>query len=378
MEKKKFLIISGSCKSLLNFRGDLLREIVKKNYKVYAIAPKDDFNLSIYNELADLGVNLITIYLKRGGLNPFTDLKSIYHIKKIILSIRPSKVLAYNIKPVIYSGLVLRKISFCDFFPLITGLGYSFTGGINSFKRGIISRLVSKLYKYSLQSSKRIIFQNKDDLNYFYKNNLISKSLKVGIVNGSGVNLNKFPQSKMPAKNSFLMAARIIKDKGVYEFYEAAKLIKKEFPDAIFNLAGSIDYENPSSISAGDLRKLNEENIVNYLGNLDNIATELQSCRFFVLPSYREGTPRAILEALSVGRPVITTSAPGCKETVIDKFNGFIVKPRDTKSLYMAMKTILKKSDFELEKIANNSRTLAEDKFDVRLVNRDMIKYMNI
>tara|TARA_Y100000768_G_C23943877_1_gene666535 strand:+ start:133 stop:1257 length:1125 start_codon:yes stop_codon:yes gene_type:complete len=373
---KHILIFASYGPSLINFRLHLIKKLISKGYKVSVASPIDNFSISLQDELKNLGVNLNFFSLSRTGLNIFQDLKSISQIYKIIKSSKPNIIISYTAKPVIYSGLILNFFPKISFFPLITGLGFAFTE-MNLFKQKLIKFLMIKLYKFALLASKKVIFQNKDDQYLFYKLKIINKKKMSNIVNGSGVDLNSYPFSILPSKPIFLMISRLLIDKGVREYVSAAKIVRLNFPNARFQLAGYLD-KNPSAISNDELKSWIEKGYIEYLGEHKSVQPILKSCRYFVLPSYREGTPRSTLEALSTGRPIITTDVPGCRETVINNKNGLIVPVKNSVALANAMINLLTEKDEKLENMAQESFLLAKSKYEINKVNQSILDVMNL
>ena len=236
------------------------------------------------------------------------DLWSVYEIYRIIKKSKPCIIISYAAKPVIYTGLVLKLFKKIKYYPMITGLGYAFIER-NSIKQKLLKYLLLKLYHEGLKSSKKIMFQNKDDKYLFLKKKIIKNKKLPKMINGSGVDLRKYPKSSLPSKPVFLMIARLLVDKGVREYVQAAEIVRKNFPNTIFQLAGGID-ENPASISSKELKLYIKQGNINYLGDIKSVQLILKNCKFYVLPSYRGHLAQP---ALSTG-DIITTDAPGCRE----------------------------------------------------------------
>ena len=373
---KHILIITSYGPSLINFRLPLIKKLILKGHKVSVASPKNKFSNKLQKKLKDLGVKIIFFSISNTSLNFFKDCKIILEIFKIIKNYKPSMVIAYTVKPVIYSGLVLKYFKKISYFPIITGLGYTFIDKF-TIKHKIIKYLIIQLYQKSLKSSKKIIFQNKDDQSLFWKLKIIKEKNISNVVNGSGVDLDIYPLSDLPSKPVFLMISRLIVDKGVREYVEAAKIVKSRFSNARFQLAGYLD-NNPSAITADELQSWIKESNIEYLGEKKSVQSILQSCKFYVLPSYREGVPRSVLEALSTGRPIITTDVPGCRETVIHKKNGLLVPVKDTIALSEAMISLLEESEENIKKMAFESYLLAKNKFEIDKVNKCILKIMNL
>ena len=373
---KHILIITSYGPSLINFRLPLIKKLLFKGYKVSVASPKDRFSDNLQKELKDIGVNINIFSLSGKSLNVFKDCKSILQIFKIIRNSKPNIIISYTAKPVIYTGLVLKCFKKISYFPLITGLGYAFIDR-ESVKYKIIKYLIIRLYRESLKNSAKTIFQNKDDQSLFSKLKIIKEKKISNVVNGSGVDLNQYPLSDLPSKPVFLMISRLLIDKGVREYVEAAKIVRSNFSNVRFQLAGYID-SNPSSISAKVLQSWINEGNIEYLGEIKSVQSILKSCKYYVLPSYREGTPRSVLEALATGRPIITTDAPGCRETVIHKKNGLLVPIKDSTALANAMISLLEESDEVIKKMAFESYLIAKNKFEIDKVNKSMLNIMNL
>ena len=371
---KRLIIVTNSQSNLLNFRGDLIKKLVDENFQVLVIIPKCDFSDEFQNKVLKLGANTSTIPLDRTGMNPIYDFITYIKLKSIFKKFKPDIVLSYTSKPIIYSGLALGKNSKTKFFPTLTGLGYGFTGELN-FKRKLINLILKSLYKLSLKFSNAVIFQNSDD-ELFFKNLKITKDKKTHVVNGSGVNLKFYSPSDLSKKHVFLMLSRLVADKGVIEYCEAAREIRAKFPDAIFELAGSFD-PNPSGLNYNQIKPFIDSEDIRYLGYIADVRYVLNNCRYYVLPSYREGTPRSILEAMSIGRPIITTNATGCRETVVNNVNGLLVPIKDKKSLAAAMQKMLEFDDKKIIQMSNESIKLVREKYDVTKVNDNIFKIIN-
>ncbi|MGH1352634.1 MAG: glycosyltransferase family 4 protein [Methyloligellaceae bacterium] len=358
--------------SLLNFRGPLLKAMVNAGHDVHTISPPatDD----IIQGLKNINVSHHTVTLSRTGLNPLKDTITIISITKLLRKLQPDNLLAYTIKPVVYGGIAAR-ITNTKFYPMITGLGYAFSG---TGKKGkLLKQIAGKLHKVALHQANNTIFQNPDNLNFFKNQGILSALNKTKLVNGSGVDLTHYKNQPFPKKQTFLMIARLLKDKGVHEYVEAARQIRATSPNVKFQLAGWID-DTPLSISRNDLNSWISEGIIDYLGQLDDVRPALSNCTVYVLPSYYpEGIPRTVLEAMSTGRPIITTDMPGCRETVIEHKNGFLVPKQNIEALTQAMRHFLIQPE-STSIMGQESRKLAEDRFDVRKVNLEILKTMEL
>lgn len=373
MEKKRILIVASACFSLVDFRGDFIKSLIENDFEVFAASPEID--KEIHKKLIALGAKPVEYYLQRTGLNPFNDLKSIFQLKNIIRNNKIDLVFPYTIKPVIYSSIAAR---FCKVpvISLITGLGFSFTG--LTLKSRILQRLNEILYKIGIRKNEMTIFQNTDDYDLFLDRKILTKKNKVNFVSGSGVNLERYKyrmNNNTSESVSFLFVARLIKEKGIALYLDAAQILKNKYPNAEFHIIGMVE-DTPSAIKEDQLNELHEQGIIIYHGYQNNVQDHLFNRDVFVLPTYyREGIPRSILEALSVGLPIITTKTPGCKETVQKNKNGILIKPQDLNELIKAMEFfIINKS--KIKEMGINSRKYAEERFDVNIVNSHLIEFI--
>ncbi len=369
----RVLIVAGHAESLLSFRGALISALQHKNFIVHVAAPGLSSSGLLYEKLRANGIKAHAVPMSRAGTNPFADVLTFLALLWLIIRIRPSIFLSYTIKPVIYGSLAAWLARVPKRFALITGLGYAFQG---DGSRNTIQILVQALYRVALSKAHKVFFQNPDDLLLFHERCILSRDRDVFVVNGSGVDINHYALSPLPNNMSFLLIARLLGDKGIREYINAARIIREMHPDIIFRLVGSID-PNPSSISQCELDKWVNESVISYYGQISDVRPVLRDCSVFVLPSYREGTPRSVLEAMSMGRAIITTDAPGCRETVINGENGFLVPVRSVDGLVEAMKVLAANPEL-IAHMGRRSREIAEDKYDVHKVNAVMLHEMGI
>ncbi|MEZ2902677.1 glycosyltransferase family 4 protein [Acinetobacter terrestris] len=377
----KFLMISSFLPSVLNFRGKLLEAISAKGYDIYVMAPDLSQFPDEHQKLQALGYHIYEIPMQRTGTNPIKDLNTLMEMYRLIRQIQPDVVLCYTIKPVIYGTLAawLAKVPKC--FALITGLGYAFQN-VESGKRSIFQKLVHGLYAQALKHAEKIFFQNPDDLKLFQDMHLLEAHKPTVVVNGSGVNVQDFDVMPLPlndqgiVKASFLLIARLLGDKGVREYAEAARIIKAKYPETEFHLVGWID-DNPSAISQAELDIWVSEKTVNYWGKLSDVRPAIAESSVYVLPSYREGTPRTVLEAMAMGRAVITTDAPGCRETVSNGVNGYLVGVKSVDDLVQSMQYFIKDPQL-IAYMGQRSREIALNKYDVHQVNTHMMTEMEM
>lgn len=344
-----------------------------QGYQVHVVAPYMEKDLLGALEACSIVVHQITLH--RTGLNPLTDLASLYYITKLLKAIKPEKVLSYTIKPVIYGSIAAKLSGVPAIYSLITGLGYAFTGEATG-KRKVIQKILRRLYKMALAMNKDVFFQNEDDKALFRKLDLIPVSLTPTVVNGSGINVENFTVVPFNDTCDFLLIARLLADKGVREYAQAAKRLKQTHPEATCRLVGWID-DNPDAIKQSELNEWIDLGYIEYLGRKGDVKPSLSQCNVYVLPSYREGTPRTVLEAMAMGRPIITTDAPGCRETVIDGENGFLVAVKDSDAIYKCMVDFIEQQELII-KMGAKSRLVAEQKFDVHKVNYKMLKTMGL
>lgn len=368
---KKFVLIAGDPNSFLNFRGELIKALIANGFEIHLIAPSLTQINTINTKLKDLGANLHHVPMSKAGTSLFNDIQTLYCLFVVLRKIKPGYVLSYTIKPVIYGLLAARLAGVKKRIALISGLGYAFISASN-----LLNNLVVFLYTLALKKSHVVFFQNPDDQALFL-NLGITKNINTVFVNGSGVDTNHFALTPLPTGSlKFLMIARLLGDKGVREYVAAAKIVKKQYPEVMFNLAGWLD-DNPNAIKQLELDEWIANGAVNYLGKLEDVRPALMNCNVFVLPSYREGTPRTVLEAMAIGRAIITTNAPGCKEAVINGLNGYLVEVKSSNSLADAMMHFVTNPNL-CEMMAKESHKIAIEKYDVHKINYQMLNTMGI
>ncbi len=365
-------IVGGWADSLIRFRGPLIAAMMRAGHRVTACAP--DAPPDVRAALVELGATYRHVSLRRASLTPLVDLQTLLTLRRLFRQIRPDKVLCYTIKPVIYGSLAARWARVPESFSMITGLGYAFSPSGETAR--FVSFLARNLYRVSLATNRKVFFQNPDDLERFRREGIIRRDDQPILINGSGVDLEHFrpvPLSKQPV---FLMIARLLKAKGVREYVEAARRVKQRHPEASFRLVGWIDAV-PDAISAADLRAWIAEGVIQHVGRIQDVRPELERALVYVLPSYAEGTPRTVLEAMAMGRPIITTDAPGCRETVRPDQNGWLVPARNVDALVETMLAALADRP-RLERMGRRSREIAEEKYDVHKVNAVILSAMRL
>ncbi|MFN3943463.1 MAG: glycosyltransferase family 4 protein [Allosphingosinicella sp.] len=368
---RRVVLLGGFAPSLITFRGPLIAEMVARGHRVFALAPGID--QAVAAAVRALGAEPIDIRLGRASLNPLTALRTMADLRRLFRRLKPDVVIAYTITPILLGGPAAAAVG-ARFVALVTGLGYAFTGGREP--KRLLSRFIGRLgYRRGLRKAAVAIFQNGDDREDFRKMGLLPARLPTAVVNGSGVDIAHFAPRPLPGAPSFLMIARFLKDKGVREYTQAARRLKRERPDLRIALAGWRD-ASPDAIGEAELHEI-EAAGVEMLGRLDDVRPAIGEASVYVLPSYREGTPRSVLEAMAMGRAVVTTDAPGCRETVREGVNGFLVPPRDADALLAAMRRFVEEPELAA-RMGAASRRIAEEKYDVHQVNREILRHAGL
>jgi glycosyltransferase involved in cell wall biosynthesis len=369
----KFLIIGSHPEQLLNFRGDLIRHLQSRGHEVVTASPPGPPEVD--QRFASWGVRRINLGMDRTGASILNDLRLLAEIRRLLLAEQPDAVLAYTIKPVIYGALAARLAGRPPMLAMITGLGLAFSKA-TSFKPWLVRKFARTLYSWAMRFTDVVIFQNPDDEADFRRSRLLRPRHKIERTNGSGVNLQRFPAIPMPAgPMRFLMVSRLLADKGVREYIAAAAVLRQSHPHVECHLVGPFD-PNPASLSSGEIDAAVTSNAVVYHGFQRDVRPFLATSHVYVLPSYREGTPRSVLEAMATGRPVITTDAPGCRETVVEGVNGFLVQPGAVEPLVSAMVRMIKMEPTALVAMAEASLQMARRGFDVVAVNAQLTEVL--
>jgi glycosyltransferase involved in cell wall biosynthesis len=367
-------IVAHYAPSVARFRGALIRALVQQGVQVWVLAP--DFTPATRDQVAMLGGQSVDYFLNRTGANPFHDIRSFMSLRSCLRHCQPQAVLAYGIKPVVYGMLAAQSLNISRRIVLITGLGYAFTQP--SGAKGALVHLAARtLYRLALQASHTVLFQNPDDLRAFAERGIVSPN-KALVVGGTGVDLEEFaahPPTLEPI--TFTLAARLLREKGIVEFAEAAQRINQRYPNTRFLLLGGMD-TNPGALREHEVRQWAEAGILEWHGHVPDVRPYFVQTSVYVLPSYyREGVPRSTQEAMAMARPVITTDAPGCRETVVDGVNGFLVPPRDVEALVRAMERFILQPELIIT-MGQASRKLAEERFDVHKINQRILEVMGI
>lgn len=375
---KAVTLIANQAVSLVNFRGPLIKQIIASGHRVVALAP--DFDSTTRAAVEELGAETRDYPLARTGMNPLNDIRSLLALCRLLNEVRPDVSLGYSIKPVIYGTLAATLIGVPHRVVLIEGLGFAYTetGTPPGFKRRVLQALVSGLYRQALARAHRVLMLNPDDVREFTNRGLVSMQ-KTQCIGGIGVDLAEWPVMPLPQLPehpvTFTLAARLLREKGVLEYVAAARAIKARYANVRFLLLGGLD-ENPGAIDRAQVQTWVDEGVVEWPGHVP-MKTWLAQTHVYVLPSYREGVPRSTQEALALGRAVITTNAPGCRETVVPGENGYIVPVRDVSALIKAMARFVETPSL-INSMGKASRKLAETRFDVRQVNKQMMQAMGL
>jgi glycosyltransferase involved in cell wall biosynthesis len=374
----RIVLIGTTACCVLGFRGSLIKELAAKGYKVYAFAI--DYSDEQKQLLKSLGVIAIDYDLSRSGLNMLTDLKMMLQLKAKLEVIKPDIVLSYFVKPVIYGTVAARLANIPIRIAMLEGLGYVHTASQNGygFKKRILQIIQGVLFTISFKFASKVVFLNPDDPNDLSKMTLFSKS-KVEVLGGIGVELLEYPYSKPNMNNPirFIFVARLLAEKGIYQLIEAIKLVQEKYPSTELVVLGDLDEDNPGSLTKKSLDNLIKQEIIIYPGQVVNVNEWLSDSHIFVLPSYREGVPISTQEAMAVGLPIITTDVPGCRETVVDGENGFLVPAFDVEKLAEKM-IFFVEHPAQIEPMGFASRRMAEEKFDVHKVNANMLEIMGL
>lgn len=374
----KVVLIGTVASSFYGFRADLIKAFLKKGYKVYAFT--SEYSKEQLNLIESLGVIPVTYKLNRGGINPLIDIKAIYELYRKIKEIAPDIVFSYFAKPVIFGTLAAKLAKVPNVIGMLEGLGYTFTEQPNqvSKKTEAIKKAQILLYKIALPQLDKIIFLNPDDPKDLL-NKYSIRVKRVEVLGGIGLNLEDYSYSgAYPAQPTFIFIARLLAEKGIHDYIAAAKIVKDSYPNTRFIVLGKIDKEALGALSKLDLQQLINEGVFEYPGHVTNVSEWIAQSSVFVLPSYyREGVPRSTQEAMAIGRAVITTDVPGCRETVIDGVNGFLVEKWNPQALAEKMMYFIEHPE-EIRKMGNESYKIAQEKFDAEKVNKRLINMLGL
>lgn len=367
----RIIVAASNGKSLVDFRGNLVKDMIAKGHEVYCISCEDD-DVTRSNVEA-LGAKYEYVPMSRTGTNFIQDIKTIGAFKKAIKKIEPDMYFAFMSKPVAYGGTAARQCKVKHINVLVNGLEIAFYR--KGFKSALIRQVLKLFYGYVHKGCDNVFFQNSDDLGVFKKMGIVTDE-QATVVNGSGVDMTRFEKTPIPKEPVALMVARLVWSKGIREYLKAAQIVKEKMPQARFMLVGGLD-KNQESLTKEELDKYIGDSIIEYQGFADDVRPYLEKCSMFVLPSYHEGTPRSVLEAMACGRAIVTTNAPGCRETVKDGYNGYIAEVMNAEDLADKILKICK-DDMLRAQMGDNSYTMCCEKYDVKLVNKSMLDKMKL
>jgi len=372
---RRLAIISSQAFSVINFRGPLIGEMVRRQVTVYALAP--DYDEASRARVRALGAVPVDSAMARAGMNPLRDLADMLRLARLLRGLRLDATFSYFIKPVIYGTLAARLAGVPDRTVMIEGAGYVFCEpGTPSAKRRVLRAVVVRLYALALSQARRVFMLNRDDRALFTGLGMVDGA-KVTLIDGIGLDLAQFPPAPPVATPvCFLLVARLLREKGVNEYIAAARAVKRRHPGVRFLLLGDVD-QNPGSVSVAEVEAWVAEGLVEWPGHVSSVAPWIAQASVFVLPSWGEGLPRSTQEAMAMGRAVITTDVPGCRETVIDGVNGFMVPVRDSAALEQAMLRFVAEPDL-IAAMGAHSRRIAEQRYDVHQINDTILKGMGI
>ena len=367
--------ISSQAFSLVNFRGSLIKDLTSSGVQVFALAP--DFDLEMRRQIASLGAEPIDFFMARTGMNPAIDFFCMLKLSLLLKRLQLDVTLSYFIKPVIYGTVAAWLAGVPRRIAMIEGLGFVFTdsGARLSFRRKALRWVVSSLYSLALKKAHLVIFLNKDDVREFVDSGLV-EARKTVCIGGIGVDLVEWSIAPViTAPVTFVLIARLLREKGIFEYAESARRVKTRYPQVRFVLLGGLD-SNPGGVNLSEVEAWVNQGFLEWPGHVE-VKPWLEQATVFVLPSYREGVPRSTQEAMAMARPVITTDVPGCLETVVDGVNGFLIAPRDVDSLVIAMEKFV--SNPSLSRIMGvESRRIAEEHFDSRKINRRVMLLLGV
>lgn len=359
----KIAVVTAATNTIPRFRIDMIDEFIRRGCEVVVFGDEPASQWGEY--FSEHGVDYRVYSVSRNGTNPIADLKTKGELRSLFESEHPDKVFTYQAKPNIYGSLAAHKAGIQDIYVMMGGLGSVFRA--EDPKSRIIGTIVGSEYRAALKHAKVVFFQNTEDVDLFVSKGFVDPE-KIVMTRGSGVNLERFPQCPLPDKDSFLFVGRLVRGKGVFDYLEAARIVKRDYPNVEFHLVGPYD-TNPTALKPEDLGPYIDEGVVIYHGEQKNVQPYLAACSCFVLPSYYgEGTPKSALEAMATGRPLIVADAVGCREVARDDYNGYLVPPQNPFAIAKAMKSLVS-SRALCERMSSKSREMAEAMFDVNNVN---------
>jgi len=365
----KIAVVSRCAWTLYNFRAGLIRALMREGANVITGGAGGD---GFEDKVRRLGVPFFELPVDKRGVNPAADLRLMFCLYRWYRLESPRIVHHFTIKPVIYGSMAAKAARVPVIINTVTGLGYVFTDQ----GRAWLSNMVRALYQGAFSVSDHVFFQNNEDKEFLGRNNS-RLSRKVTVLPGSGVDCTLFTPKQGPTNSTekgttFLMVSRVLKDKGIYEFVEAGRLVKKVYPNTRLKLLGRRDERNPSVVSIKELEQWQSEGVLEWLGEVEDVRPFLSRADVVVLPSYREGTPRSLLEAAAMEKPLIATDVPGCREIVVQGRTGLLVQPRDSRGLAKGMIEMIENPLMRLE-MGREARCKVEKEFDETIVIRKIL-----
>ncbi|MGL5605382.1 MAG: glycosyltransferase family 4 protein [Plesiomonas sp.] len=359
MHNKKIVLVANTAWSMFNFRNGLLLRLLKEGYHLTVIAPQDAFS----DKLRLMGCQVIDLPIEAKGVSPWQDIKLIKKLARLYKRLKPDFIIHYTIKPNIYGSFAAKLVGVPS-LAVTTGLGYTFVN--NNW----VSKVAHKLYEFSFRFPKEVWFLNEDDRQVFLQSRLLTEK-KAVLLHGEGVNIEHFaPQlpNKLVKPVSFLLIARMLWDKGIGEFIDAARLVKAKYPDAQFQLLGACGVANPSVIEREQIAKWESEGVIEYLGTTNDVRQIIRNVDCVVLPSYREGIPRTLMEAAAMAKPLIATDNAGCRDVVLPKKTGLLCPAKDAIALAKCCEQLIALTPDERAAMGAAGRVFMSEKFDEQLV----------
>ncbi len=363
------LINSGRTVPFLTTRRKLITSIIAKGHNVILTGYQGGYE----KEIEEMGVSFIKVPLNRAGFNPLKDINLLIKYYKIIKKENIDIVHSYTIKPNIYGSIAAKLSGIKKVYPTLNGIGYAFTG--NGVKARIAGFFASFLYWIAFKCSKKIFFHNNDDIDIIVNSHLVNRN-KCVLTLGSGIDMSSYYEEQMPNTISFLLISRLLKAKGIIEYIQAAQKVKQKYSKIVFKLVGPTD-PNPTGIKLADIQKYIDNGVIKYYGEQTDVRSFLRDSAVYVLPSYREGVPHTVLEAMSTGRAILTTDVAGCRETVVNKVNGFLVKPYSVEDLEEKMIWMIENPE-KVKEMGKKSLLIARERFEVKKVNHIIMNVMNL
>ncbi len=361
---KKILLITPTSVQVVGFRAKLIETLQKNENEVSVLT----FDREREQEIESKNIKFYCVEDKNRSLNPFKILSLKNKYCKIIKEVKPDIVFTFMLKPNTFGVLAAKKAGIKNIYSMVEGAGDVFIN--NGLKWKLIRKVVCSLYKKAFKNSKKVFFLNNDDKTEFIQRKLV-KAEQCEIIHGIGVDLEKFAYKPIKNNRTFLMVARMLKTKGVYEYCKCARIVKQKYPDAIFNYLGA-----EGTVTLADIKEYIDDGSINYLGTTTDVRPYYEDCSAYVLPSYREGMPFSVMEAEAIGRAIITSDTNGCRDTVVDGKNGFLVSVGNVDELARKVILCIERPE-EAEQIGKNARTFAEENFDEKKINEELYRMIN-